>query len=150
MYRRFAVLMGLALSGVLAGCSSSSTISVTATGSFISLIQAKFQIVHPGTYDYDLTYAHLPPQPGAKPQTCLPWAGFELFDEYGGLEDQIATPTNATGRTTGSFDFFSAGTWTGSDGIAGSPSIPNLGPPSPPGTFEALSCPWSLTLTPSN
>jgi hypothetical protein len=149
MYRRLIVLMGLALSGVLAGCSSSTTISVHATGSFVGLIQAKFQIVHPGTYDYDLTYAHLPPQPGARPQTCLPWASFELFDEYGGVEDQIATATNASGQTKGSF-YFSAGTWTGSDGIAGSPSIPNLGPPLPPGTFEALACPWSFTLTPSN
>jgi hypothetical protein len=150
MYRRVIVLMGLALSGVLAGCTSSTTttISVHATGSFIGLIQAKFRIVHPGTYDYHLTFAHLPPEPGAKPQTCLPYADFELFDEYGGIEDQIAA--NATGQATGSFYFYSAGTWTGSDGIAGSPSIPNLGPPSPTGTFEALACPWSLTLTPSN
>jgi hypothetical protein len=150
MYRRAAVLMSLALSGVLAGCGSSTTISVYATGSFIGLIQARFHIPHPGTYDYVLTYAHLPPEPGANAQTCLPWAGFRLSDEYGGLEDLIPTPMNASGQTRGSFYFFPAGTWTGSDGLAGSPSIPNLGPPSPPGTFEALSCPWSLTLTPSN
>jgi hypothetical protein len=133
---------------VLAGCGSGSTISVNATGSFIGLIQAKFQILHAGTYRYTLTYARLPSEPGAKLQTCLPFAGFELFDKWGGLEDEIATPMNASGEATGSF-FFSAGTWTGSDGIAGSPSIPNLGPPSPPGTFESLACPWSLTLTPS-
>jgi hypothetical protein len=149
MYRRFFVLMSLALCGVLAGCSSGTTISVNATGSFISLIQAKFQIVQPGTYHYELTYARVPSQPGAQPQTCLPIAGFELFDKWGGFQDAIATPTNASGQATGSF-FFTAGTWTGSDGIAGSPSIPDLGPPSPPGTFEALACPWSLTLTPSN
>jgi disulfide bond formation protein DsbB len=149
MYRRFAVLMSLALCGVLAGCSSSTTISVSATGSFISLIQAKFQIAHSGNYDYELTYGHLPSQPGAQPQTCLPVAGFEFHDEWGVLQSDIATPTNASGQTKGSL-FFTAGTWTGSDGMAGDPSIPNVGPPSPPGTFEALSCPWSLTLTPSN
>jgi hypothetical protein len=149
MHRRLVVLMSLALCGMLAGCSSSTSISVKATGSFVGLIQAKFQIVQPGTYNYELAYAHVPSQPGARPQTCLPFAGFELFDKWGGLEDEIATPSNASGRATGSI-FLSAGIWTGSDGIAGSPSIPNLGPPPPAGTFEALSCPWSLTLTPSS
>jgi hypothetical protein len=149
MYRRFFVLMGLALAGVLAGCSASSTISVNATGSFISLIQAKFQIAHSGTYEYELTYAHLPSQPGAQPQTCLPVGDFELHDEWGDPQDEIATPTNASGQTKGSL-LLTAGTWTGSDGIAGDPSIPDFGPPNPPGAFYALSCPWSLTLTPSN
>lgn len=149
MYRRVVVWMTLAACGVLAECGSSTSIAVKATGSFVGLIQAKFQIVQPGTYHYELTYARVPPQAGAQPQTCLPLAGFELFDKWGGLEDRIATPSSASGQVTGSF-FFTAGTWTGSDGIAGSPSIPAVGPPSPPGTFAALACPWSLTLTPSN
>ena len=149
MYRRFVVLMALTPCGVLAGCSAGTTISVSATGSFISVIQAKFQIVQTGTYHYALTYAHVPSQPGAQPQTCLPFAGFELIHGWEGVEDEIPTPTNASGQATGSI-FLAAGTWTGSDGIAGDPSLPGVGPPTPPGTFEALACPWSLALTPSN
>src|ERR1700722_13323023 len=105
MYRRFAVLMGLALCGVLAGCSNSASIFVQASGTHWSggtiEANAKFLIGRTATYQYALTFARVPPQPGAQPQGCLPVEDFQLIDEHGGVS-QVTPPRNTTGEVSGS------------------------------------------------
>ena len=165
MHRKFAYLSGLALCGVLVGCSSSPSVPKHAPGpgpalpitvhagrlaSWTNPIAATFPIKRAGTYRYDLSYAHVPPQPGAQPQVCLSLVDFRLIDE-GGTASVLKPVFDASGATTGTVQL-SAGTWTGSSGA--SPSLeqeqgPSSPPPPPMGTFWSAACPWSLTLTPS-
>jgi hypothetical protein len=143
--------MGLALCGVLAGCSSSTTITVQAgTRSFNGTTEAaaKFPISRSGWYHYELTFARVPPQAGAQLQVCLPTTSFQLIDEKGGAT-LVTAPSNATGEVSGSIHLI-AGTWTGMSEGSIDVGGPGLGPPNPPGTFSALACPWSLTLTTAN
>jgi len=151
MYRRFAVLMGLALCGVLAGCSNRASIFVRASGTHWSggtiEADAKFLIGRPGTYHYELTFARMPPQPGSQPQVCTTSSYFQLVDEHG-RETRLNPPSNATDEVAGSIDL-AAGRWTGvSEGSIEVGGV--FGSPNSPGTFDGLACPWSLTLTPSN
>jgi hypothetical protein len=163
MYRRVAFLSGLALCGVLAGCSSNPSISKPASsldvaqpitvhagtqGSWTTPIEAVVQIAWTGTYRYDLAFARVPPKPGAQPQVCIPLTGFRLVSKQGTVR-YVQPAFTSTGEVSGSVDL-SAGTWTGSSGRASSPVANSISPPAPPvGTFWALGCPWSLTLTPS-
>jgi hypothetical protein len=151
MYRSVVVLMGLAVSVMLAGCSSSTSITVQAgtNPSMTKNIQATFQIGTEGRYHYELTFARMPPQPGAQPQTCLPVTLFDFVDSSGGLEDGIDPPVNQTGAVSGSF-YFTTGTWTGRSRAPGISFGGALAGANPPGTFYGGACPWSLTLTPSN
>ena len=149
MYRRLAVVMVLALCGVLAGCSSSSSIYVHAGKDlFIGPIESTFRISHPGTYHYELAFARVPPEAGARPQICLPRSDFDLMHDRDNVET-LPAPSTKTGEVSGSL-FLTAGMWTGVYGYWLSSSYALVGPPNPPGTFAAISCPWSLTLTPSN
>jgi hypothetical protein len=137
----------------MAGCNSSASIFVQADGTHWSggtiLANAKFLIGRTAIYNYELTYASVPPQPGAQPQVCFPLGSFELVDRSGRVELEIPSPKNKEGEASGSF-YFTTGMWTGvSEGsieVAGG----GLGPSPPTGTSWALACPWSLTLTPSN
>jgi hypothetical protein len=149
MYCRFVVLTSFALGGVLAGCSSSTTITVQAgtRPSMETSIQTKFRIGPQGTYHYELTFARIPPQPGAQPEVCLPITDFDLIDEGGGTYG-LTPPRDATGEVSGSF-YFTAGTWTGSSRAPGLSVGGVFLTPNPPGTFYGGACPWSLTLTPS-
>lgn len=151
MHSRLAALMGLALGGVLAGCSNSTSIFVQASGTHWSggtiEADAKFLIGRPGTYHYQLTFARMSPRPGSQPQVCTTSSYFQLVDEHGGVT-RLNPPSNATDDVAGSIDL-AAGTWTGVS--AGSIEVGGVfGPPNSPGTFDGLACPWSLTLTPSN
>ena len=61
-----------------------------------------------------------------------------------GKRRHAPAPSSTTGKVSGSL-FFTAGTWTGVNGYSASSSMVWLGV-QPPGTFAAVSCPWSLTL----
>jgi hypothetical protein len=148
MYRRFFALMSLALCGVLAGCSSATTISVHAGKNlFIGPIQASFRISQPGIYHYVLTFVRVPPEAGAQPQICIPRSDFDLTRDQENVET-LPAPSDTTGEVSGSL-FFAAGTWTGVNGYWASSSGVVLGAQTP-GTFTAVSCPWSLALTLAN
>jgi hypothetical protein len=164
MNRRFVVLMGLALCGVLAGCSSSPVvpkhppspvvskhapgpgpalpITVRAgTVASSSLIEAPVLIDQAGTYQYDLAYAHVPRQPGMQPQACLPLAGFRLTSDSGTVRFLKAAVTGSVELT--------AGRWTASSGFDTIEQLEAIIPPYPgPDSFWSGACPWSLTLTP--
>lgn len=152
MYRRYAPLIGLALCGMLAGCSNSASIFVQARGTHLLSngtieADATFPIDQPGTYHYELTFARMPDQPGAQPQVCLPIGDFQLIDENGNVTP-VTPPRSATDEVSGSI-YLTAGAWTGV--TAGSTTVGGVyGPINPPGTYWGLACPWSLTLTPSN
>jgi hypothetical protein len=150
MYRRFFALMTLTIGGVLAGCDNSASIFVQAGGTHWSGgtldAAAKFLIAVPGTYDYELTFARMPPQPGSPSQVCTTSSYFQLIDEDGGIS-QVSPPSNATDDVAGSIDL-TGGMWTGiSEGSIEVGGV--FGGPNSPGTFDGLACPWSLTLTPS-
>jgi hypothetical protein len=167
MYRRFVVVIGLALCGVLAGCSSSPSVPKHAPGpgpagpitvqagtlaSGTGLIKATFSIERAGMYGYVLTSSHVPPQPGAPPERCLSLGGFRLTNSSG----TVSIPESVSFSSsigTGSVRL-SVGTWTGSDGFLSSAQALTgltISPPPPPiGSFWAGACPWSLTLTPSS
>jgi len=166
MYGRVVALMGFALCGVLAGCSSSPSVPKHAPGpgpalpitvhagtlaSWTSLIEAAVPIERAGTYQYDLAYAHVPPHPGTQPEVCLPQTGFRLTSD-GGTVTFLKTVFSASGAATGSVQL-TAGRWTASSGLLGLEQLqgPTIFPPSPPvGAFWSGACPWSLTLTPSS
>jgi hypothetical protein len=165
MYRHFVVLLGLALCGVLAGCSSSPSVpkhaptpgvgsSITVhAGSLASgtgLIEATFSIKRAGTYGYELASAHVPPQPGAQPQRCLALGGFRLTSNSGTVSiPEYVSFTSGIG--TGSVRL-TVGRWTGSSGFLNSAQALQgltISPPPPSiGSFWSGACPWSLTLTP--
>jgi hypothetical protein len=167
MYRRFVVLTGLALCGVLAGCSSSPsapkhapapgvgapiTVHAGTLASGTGLIEATFSIKRAGTYGYELTSAHVPPQAGAQPQRCLSLGGFRLTNK-GGTVSIPEYVSFTSGIGTGSVRL-SAGTWTGSDGFLSSAQALQgltISPPPPSiGSFWSGACPWSLTLAPTS
>src|ERR1039458_8915448 len=97
MYRRFAVFLSLSLCGLLAGCSSSPSAPEPANGSSPITVRAgtlescKSPIAaavpsgRAGTFRYLLAYAHVPPQPGAQPQVCLPLTVFRLVNGNGNV-----------------------------------------------------------------
>ena len=127
----------------------SSTISVHAGKNlFIGPIETTFRISQPGTYHYELAFARVPPEPGAPPQICLPRSDFDLKDDQGNV-DTLPAPSSTTGEVSGSLSF-TAGMWTGVNGYWASSSMALVGPPNPPGTFAAISCPWTLTLDASS
>jgi hypothetical protein len=162
MYRRVVVSMVLALSGALPGCSSSPvvvkhtpspgraptvTVHAGTLASWTSVIEAPVLIGQAGTYEYDLVYAHLQPQPGAQQQVCLPETGFRLTK--GGTVSFLMPALTVSGAVTGSVRL-TAGTWTASSGLLGLEQLQGvLVPPAPLGTFWSGACPWSLSLTPS-
>lgn len=157
MYGRVVALMGLALCGVLVGCSSSPSIPKHEPGpgpappitvhagtlaSWTSLIEAAVPIKRAGTYRYYLAYADVPPQPGAQPQACLPEGGFRLTSDSG-------TTSFLKPAATGSVEL-TAGRWTASSGYLGLGKLTVIVPPPPAGAFWSGACPWSLTLTPAS
>lgn len=160
VYRRVVLLMALAVCGVLVGCNSSPVVSKHAPGpgpvlpitvhagtlaSWTSLIEAPVAIGEAGTYQYDLTYAHLPIQPGAAPQACLPESGFRLIS--GGTVSFLKPVLTASGTVTGSVEL-TAATWTAVSGFLGLEQLQGVMVPAPPdGSFWSGACPWSLTLT---
>jgi hypothetical protein len=152
MYRSVVVAMSLAICGVLAGCTSSTTIFVQARSTHLlssGTIEANatFPIARPGTYHYKLTFARAPIQAGAQPQVCLPIGDFELIDKNGDVTP-VVPPRSAADVASGSI-YLTAGTWTGV--TEGSTTVGGVyGPLNPPGTYWGLACPWALTLTPSN
>jgi len=164
MHCRFAFLIGLALCGVLAGCTSSPgvgslhpartavkpiTIHAGTQASPTNAIEVVVSIPQSGTYLYDLAFGRVAPAPGEQAQVCLPLSGFRLISEQGGVK-YINPAFTSAGEVTGSI-LLSAGKWTGSSGNGSSVAGLAISPPPPPiGTFWSWGCPWTLTLTPSN
>jgi hypothetical protein len=165
MYRRFVVVMGAALCGVLTGCSSISSVPKHAPGpgpnqpitihagtvaSWTTIIEAAFHVDRAGTYRYVLAYARVPPQSGAQPEVCLPETGFRLTSD-GGIVTFLGTGFNTSGNAAGSVQL-SVGRWTASSGLLGLEQLQgDIAPPSPPpGSFWSGACPWFLTLSPSS
>jgi hypothetical protein len=151
MYRRFVVVIGLALCGVLAGCTTgsaghSATIRVMTAPSKWT---AEFTVAHAGTYAYELTYA----------PHCVPIPGFSLIGP-GGVKsfvrgpDLYAEPARLIpAHETGSVRL-KAGKWKGVSGN-GDPTGSQISPPVPSarlpvGGYWAAGCSWSLTLAPSH
>jgi hypothetical protein len=151
MYRRFIVVIGLALCGVLAGCTTSSGGHAAAIYVMTapSKWTAEFTITQAGTYSYNLTFA----------PHCVPILGFafispERVESVVRGPDLYSVPTQPIpAHDTGSVRL-SKGKSTGISGN-GDPTGSQISPPIPSarlpiGGYWAAGCSWSLTLTPSS